>query len=57
MPIFLRFNSYTEFLIQILQIVHNMQNSIETRSNLCTELGPPVQSSALLRFTEENNTE
>ena len=42
MPIFLRFNRYTEFLIQILQIVRNMQNSIETRGNLGTELGPPV---------------
>ena len=51
MPIFLRFNRYTEFLLQILQIVRNMQNSIETRGNLCTELGPPVQSPALLRFT------
>ena len=38
----LYFYSYKEFLIQILQIVRNMQNSIETRGNLCTELGPPV---------------
>ena len=30
MPIFLRFNSYIELLIQILQIVRNVQNSIET---------------------------
>ena len=42
---FLRFNNYIEFLIQSLLIVRNMQNSIETRGNLCTELGPPVFSS------------
>ena len=29
MPLFLRFNNYIEFLIQSLQIVRNMQNSIE----------------------------
>ena len=39
---FLRFNNYIEFLIQSLLVVRNMQNSIETRGNLCTELGPPV---------------
>ena len=31
-----------EFLIKSLQIVRNMQNSIETRRNSGTELGPPV---------------
>ena len=34
MPIFLRFNNCTEFLIQSLSIVRDMQNSIETRGNL-----------------------
>ena len=48
MPIFVRFNSYIEFLIQILQIVRNMQNSAETHDNLCTELGWPVLSQALV---------
>ena len=33
---------YIEFLTQSFWIVRNMQNSIETRGNLCTELGPPV---------------
>ena len=42
MPIILRFNNYTEFLIQSLKIVRNMQNSIETRGNLYIKLGPPV---------------
>ena len=42
MRIFLRFNNYIEFLTQSFWIVRNMQNSIETRDNLCTELGPPV---------------
>ena len=32
-------NNYIEFLIQSLKIVRNMQNSIETRDNLCIELG------------------
>ena len=41
-PVFLHFNNYIEFFVQSLQIVHNMQNSIETRSNLCTKLGLPV---------------
>ena len=40
MPIFLRSKNYIEFLIQSLKIVRNMQNSMETRGNLCTELGP-----------------
>ena len=39
---FLRFSNYIEFLIQSLLIVRNMQNSMETHGNLCTELGPPV---------------
>ena len=42
MPIFLRFNNYIEFLLQSLEIVSNMQSSIETHGNLCTEPGPPV---------------
>ena len=42
MPIFLRFDNYIEFLIQSLEIVRNVQNGIETRDNLCTEFGPPV---------------
>ena len=42
MLIFLRFNRHIEFLIQILQIVRNKQNSIETRGDLRIELGPAV---------------
>ena len=42
MSTFLRFNNYIEFLKQSLSIVRNMQNGIETRSNLCTELGSLV---------------
>ena len=34
----LPFNNHVQFFIQSLQIVRNMQNSIEARSNLCTEL-------------------
>ena len=49
MPIFLRFSNI-EFLIQIfLKIVRNMQNSIKTRGNLCTELGPPVFNVVFVR--------
>ena len=48
MPLFLSFNNYIEFLIQSLfkdlKIVGNTQNKIETRGNLCTELGLPVES-------------
>ena len=48
MPLFLSFNNYIKFLIQSLfkdlKIFRNMQNKIETRGNLCTELGPPVDS-------------
>ena len=40
MLVFLRFNNYIEFHIQSLKIVRNMQNSMETRGNLCTELRP-----------------
>ena len=51
MPIILRFNNYTEFLIQSLKIVRNMQNSIETRGNLCIKLGPPVVRAQLLKLS------
>ena len=47
MPRFLSYEhqliNYIEFLKQSLfKIVRNMQSSIETRGNLCTELATPV---------------
>ena len=48
MPIFLRFNNYIKFIKFSYKVINlkfpNMQNSIETRGNLCTELGWPVIS-------------
>ena len=41
-----------EFLIQSLYIVRNIQNSIETLGNLCTEPGPPVSLSEQFRHLE-----
>ena len=42
MPTCLGFNNEIGFLIQRFKAVRNMQNRIETRGNLCTELGPPA---------------
>ena len=42
--------SYKDFF-KDLRIFRNMQNKIETRGNLCTEFGPPVDL-----LIEEANT-
>ena len=50
MPLLLRIKNYVKFFIQSLQIVQNMQNSIETRGNLIIELSCPVVQRPLNKF-------